>query len=165
MRHTSLWKSTTAATAFEFGLLGPIIVALVLVSLGFARMIEMNTLVYDAALEASRYRSTGGCGTNRLSNITAISNAITGVGATVTMTPYPTWSALQSATPNTNEPSLYGNAGSPGEVVVYSVSYNDPVSGYLFGLIPMFGRGVTGSRSTTLTQTMIVQNEPNFSTC
>lgn len=163
MRHASLWKSTTAAAAFEFGLLGPIIVALVLVSLGFARMMEMNTLVYDAALETSRYGSTGSGGTSRLSNITAISAAITGVGATVTMTPYATWSALQSATPNTSEPSLYGNAGSPGEVVVYSISYTDPVAGYLLGLIPMFARGATGLHSTTLTQTMIVQNEPNFS--
>ena len=163
MRHTSLWKSTTAATAVEFALLGPVIIGLVLVSLGFARLIEMNTLVYDAALEASRYGSTGSGCTSRLSNITTVSGAITGVSATVTMTPYATWSALQSGTPNTNEPSGYGTAGSPGEVVVYTVSYTDPLAGFLLGLIPMFRNAATGARTTSLTQTMIVQNEPNFS--
>lgn len=158
---SSLLRSTAAATALEFALLGPIVIGLVLVSLGFARTMLMNTLVYEAALEASRYGAACVGGSSRLSNINSISQAVAGVSATISTTPYASWTALQSGTPNTNDAA--GTAGGAGEVVVYTVAYTDPLAGVLLGLIPMLAHGSTGVRTVTLTQQMVVQNEPSCS--
>ena len=148
--------------ALEFGLLAPFIVGLVLATMGFARVILMNTLIYDAALESSRYGSTGyGC-SSRSTNISAIVTAITGVNGSVAMTPYTSWSTLASASPDT---ANSGTPGQPGEVVVYTVTYNDPLAGFLLGFIPMLKRAGTTNAAYLLTQSMIVQNEPNFSGC
>jgi Flp pilus assembly protein TadG len=161
-RRASLLHSTEAVTALEFGMLAPIIVGLLVVSLGFGRLILMNTLIYDAALEASRYGSTGNGGSSRLANITAVVTAITGVNGTVTMTPYPGWTSLASNSPTASDAA--GPPGEPGEVVVYTVSYKDALAGTLLGFIPMFRGGAITNNPYLLSQTLIVQNEPNFST-
>ncbi len=160
-RSSSLLRSTRAVTALEFGLLAPLIIGLVLASLGFARVMLMNTLIYDAALEASRYGATGTGGSSRPGNIAAIVTAITGVNGKVTMTPYSGWANVAGVTPDC---SGSGSPGAPGQVVVYTVCYDDAVAGSLLGFIAMLGQGQTTSGAYRLSQTMIVQNEPNFST-
>lgn len=162
MRHRppSLLRDKAGVTAVEFGLLAPFIFGLVLTSLGFARIILMNTLIYDAALESSRYGSTGyGC-SSRSANISAVVTAITGVNGSVAMTPYTSWSTLASGSPDT---ANSGTPGQPGEVVVYTVTYNDAFAGFLLGFVPMLRRAGTTSTPYLLTQSMVVQNEPNFS--
>ncbi len=160
-RSPSLLRATDAVIAVELALLAPLIIGVLLVSLGFARVMLMNTLIYDAALEASRYGATGNGGSARTSNINAIVAAITGVDGSVTMTPYLTWSSLASATPDTAQS---GTPGQPGEVVVYTVTYSDRLAGNLLGFIPMLRRASTTTTAYQLSQTMVVQNEPNFST-
>lgn len=158
-------RDRSGTTALEFAIIGPVFITLLLMVFEFAVQLAVDLALNFGTASAARYAITGAVsGTNgslgsNATNDAAIRTVIVSSTGGLLASSRVMVTATSYADPASyaaGAGQVSGSNGASGNIVVYSVSYDQP---FLF--LSALRGGVSGSSySITHQATVIVQNEP-----
>jgi hypothetical protein len=158
----ALRRCARAVVALEFAMLGPFALVIILVGIAAARFYLIDACLHGALLDAARYGGTGADAYDglRYANIQGRLTNWVGVTPTLSMTAFTSWDNLAA-----NTGGVVNSPGAPGNIVIYTVTYTDPLLSQFLKLLPLLpgSRNPAQASPATIVESTVIQNEPNFS--